>query len=147
MNVRPINYPDDYHILMAWWSARKAAPLDQRIFPGTGAVAENDEGLPVAMAFLYLDVGGAFAMIEWSSTNPAFKFSHYLSKAVIACWEYLENTARERGCLVVTSMVNPKGSEARLMQKRGYMLQSEGDTIHVMMAKPLIGEIPCQQSL
>ena len=136
ISIRPIKYPEDYDQLMRWWTARGMKPLNKAIFPGTGAVAFAG-GVEIAMSFLYLDVGGAFAMIEWTSTNPACAFSRTTVEAVRGLFAYLEEQATKRGCICITSMVKPGGSEQRIMSSMGYASQNADEPAHVMYAKSL----------
>jgi len=133
-------------MLVRWWTYRGIAPLPLEIFPATGVVSVYGK-LPLAMSFLYLDVGGTIAMIEWTSTSPADAPQKHKLKALLACWGELERIARDKGCKLVLSMVDPTGSERRLMEKRGYLVQKKGDKDHIMVAKTLrYEEAPCQQS-
>jgi hypothetical protein len=136
ISIRPIKYPEDYSTLMDWWAKRGMKPLNKAIFPGTGAVAFTGP-LEIAMSFLYLDVGGAFAMIEWTSVNPACAMSRTTVEAVRGLFAHLEEQAKKRGCICITSMVKDGGSEQRIMSSMGYASQNADDPPHIMYAKTL----------
>lgn len=136
ITTRPTQLPHDYEMLMRWWAHRGMEPILPEMFPATGVVALYGT-LPLAMSFLYLDIGGTMAMIEWTSTSPADEPQKHKLKALLACWGYLERLARDKGCKMVLSMVDPNGSEVRLMDRRGYFVQKKGEKNHIMVAKPL----------
>ena len=132
-------------MLMRWWDHRGLEPMPAEYFPATGVVGVYGS-TPLAMAFLYLDVGGTMAMIEWSSTSPVDQPGRHKLKALLACWGHLERLAKTKGCKIILSMVDPVGSEMRLMAKRGYFVQRKGEKNHIMVAKALITEgVPCQR--
>lgn len=128
----------DYPMLSKWWEARNIPAPDIIAQLPRGYLIE-DGPLPVAAAFLYLDVDGVWAMTEWLTTNPTMAFSRTLVIAVKALLGHMEKVSMERGCKTIISMVAPNTGEERLMQKIGYMT-SEGP-YHKMYAKPLIREI------
>lgn len=137
ISIRPLNLDEDYPLLMAWWEVHGVPLLDKAIFPRDGAVAIADNR-PVAMAFLYIGRTPTFAMLEWTTTNPATDISprHKLA-GVKALYDHLEMEARLWGCLCVLSMVAPKTSEDRIMQRMGWKPQAASDKPHVMFAKRL----------
>lgn len=134
MNIRPLDPAIDYPRLTRWWEIRKICiPLPVSLLP-RGYMAE-DGPVPIAAAFLYLDVDGKWAMTEWLTTNPAVAHSRSLVEGVHALLAHMEDMAREQGCTSIISMVAPGTGEERLMQKIGYET-SEGPA-HKMYGKVL----------
>lgn len=137
MYIREILPEKDFPMLSKWWDAR-GIPAPSLIMQLPRGYIIEDGPLPMAVAFLYLDVDGVWAMTEWLTTNPAVAHSRFLVVAVRELLAHMEKIAMERGCKTILSMVAPNTGEERLMQKIGYMT-SEGP-YHKMYAKPLIRE-------
>lgn len=124
----------DLPMLSKWWTARGIPAADIIAQLPRGYMIE-DGPLPMAAAFLYLDVDGVWAMTEWLTTNPAVAHSRFLVVAVKELLAHMEKISMERGCKTILSMVAPNTGEERLMQKIGYM--TSGGPYHKMYAKPL----------
>lgn len=129
-------------MLNGWWEAHKTVPVHKAYLPNGWMVSGG--GVDVAVLFLYLDVNGKFAMIEYLTTNPKIAFSRFLLDDIRLLVDYVEQRARDQGCVVITSMVVPGTGEARLYNKLGYI--SGGDRPHQMYCKQLykMEDVPCQ---
>lgn len=129
-------------MLDAWWKAHKTVPIHPAYLPHGWLVSSGETD--VAALFLYLDVNGKFAMIEYLTTNPAVSLSKQLIADIRQLVAYVEQKARDQGCVVITSMVVPGTGEARLYNKLGYI--SGGDRPHQMYCKQLytMGEATCR---
>ncbi len=138
--IRPVSLEDDYPKLVKWWTAHKALVMPAYVFPQGWCIEAG--GVEIAMSFLYLDVGGKFAVIEWLTTNPSVAFSRTLVEAVKALVAHIENVARAQGCAFIISFIAPNSGEERLMKRIGYQT-SEGPG-HRTYAKPLNACPPSQ---
>jgi hypothetical protein len=136
MNIRPYSL-EDYNMICSWMERHGATVIPPEVFlPATGAIAEVD-GNPIAVSFLYCVIGG-ISIIEFTTTNPMFKLSKDLVRAVKALYAHLEKMAWDNASPCVLSFVKPNSGEARIMAKTGYKdLQSEP---HVTYGKAF----PCQ---
>lgn len=131
--IRPIVLSEDLPMLNEWWTAHKTVPVHEAYLPNGWMVSSG--GVDVAVLFLYLDVNGKFAMVEYLTTNPKIAFSRYLLDDVRQLLAYVEEQARKQGCVVITSMVVPGTGESRLYQRLGYI--PGGDRPHQMYCKQL----------
>lgn len=133
MTIRPINLEVDYPVLQKWWAGHKALPMPQYVFPRGWMIGAG--GVDIAASFLFLDVDGHFAVIEFLTTNPAVAFSRTLVEAVRQLINHIEAEALARGCKFIISFVAPGTGEERLMARIGYTT-SPGPS-HRLWAKPL----------
>ena len=124
MTIRPYS-SEDYNMICSWMERHGATVIPPEVFlPATGAIAEVD-GNPIAVSFLYCVIGG-ISIIEFTTTNPMFKLSKDLVKAVKALYAHLEKMAWDNGSPCILSFVKPNSGEARIMAKTGYQdLQGE----------------------
>lgn len=134
--IRQIDLDQDLPMLDAWWTAHKTVPVARPYLPNGWLVSVR--GVPVAALFLYLDVNGKFAMVEYLTTNPECSSSRFLVDDVKLLVAYVEQKARDQGCVVITSMVVPGTGEERLYTRLGYV--SGGDRPHQMWCKQLYME-------
>lgn len=125
-------------MLEAWWAGHKSVAVHRAFLPNGWLVSSR--GQDVAALFLYLDVNGKFAMIEYLTTNPACSSSRFLVDDVKLLIAFVEEKARKQGCIVVTSMVVPGTGEERLYTRLGYI--SGGGQPHQMWCKQLYTEEP-----
>jgi len=135
--IRSVNLEEDYPKLLKWWAGHNALVMPAHVFPQGWCIEAG--GVEIAMSFLYLDVGGKFAVIEWLTTNPAVALSRSLVEAVKLLMAHIEGVARAQGCSFIISFIAPNSGEERLMKRIGYQT-SEGPG-HRTYAKSL-----CQQS-
>ncbi len=131
--IRPVDLTVDYPTLLKWWEGHKALAMPAYVFPQGWVVGAA--GVDIAMNFLYLDVGGKFAVMEWLTTNPSVAYSKTLVTAIKTLIDYVEGVAKAQGCQFIVSFVAPNTGEERLMKKIGYET-SEGPS-HRLYAKPL----------
>jgi hypothetical protein len=124
MTIRPYS-SEDYNMIRSWWEVHGSTIMPAQVFlPAIGAVAEVD-GQPIAMSFLYCVIGG-ISIIEFTTTNPMFKLSKDLVRAVKTLYAHLEKMAWDNGSPCILSFVKPNSGEARIMAKTGYQdLQGE----------------------
>ncbi len=134
MTIRRVNLETDYPTLVEWWKGHRSLIMPQEVFPQGWCVHAG--GVEIAMSFLYLDVGGKFAVIEWLTTNPAVSFSRTLVAAVRALVHHIEDAARAQGCAFIISFIEPDSGEERLMTRMGY-ITAPGPG-HKTFAKPLV---------
>jgi len=140
--IRAIDLETDLPMLRKWWELHKAVPCPEAFLPQGFIVSAG--GVDVAAAFLYLDVGGKLAMIEYLTTNPSVAFSRYLVEDVKQLITHVESVALAQGCTGIISMVAPGTGEYRLMQRMGYLPPDDGAKPHVMFGKRLVKEaVPC----
>lgn len=137
--IRQLDLDQDLPMLNKWWEAHKTVPVHRAFLPNGWLV--SSAGVAVAALFLYLDVNGKFAMIEYLTTNPAVAFSRFLVEDVKELVAFVEQKARDQGCVVITSMVVPGTGEERLYTRLGYI--SGGDRPHQMWCKQLYTEAKC----
>lgn len=134
MTIRQVNLETDYPTLVKWWQGHKAPVMPRHVFPQGWVVGAA--GVEIAMSFLYLDVGGTFAVIEWLTTNPSVAFSRSLVEAVKTLVAHIEEVARAQGCKFIISFIAPNSGEERLMKRIGYVT-SPDKVWHKTYAKPL----------
>ncbi len=132
--IRPVSLETDYPTLCEWWKGHNALIMPQYVFPQGWCVVAAD--VEIAMSFLYLDVGGKFAVIEWLTTNPRVSFSRTLVEAIRALIAHVEGVARAQGCVFAISFIAPNSGEERFMKKLGYVTGQ--DVGHKTYAKPLV---------
>ncbi len=133
MNIRPVNLEEDYPKLLKWWEGHGSHPMPSYVFP-QGWMVESG-GVEIAASFLYLDVGGRFAVVEFLTTNPAVAFSRTLVQGVKELIGHIEGVAKEQGCKFIVGFVSPNTGEERLMQRIGYV--SDQSPSHKLYAKNL----------
>lgn len=136
--IREIDLDKDLPMLNQWWEAHKTVPVHRAFLPFGWIISSC--GIDVAALFLYQDVNGKFAMIEYLTTNPRMAYSRNLVDDVKQLVDHVEQVARDRGCVVITSMVVPGTGEERLYTRMGYI--SGGDRPHQMWCKQLYTEEP-----
>ena len=136
--IRELDLANDLPMLRKWWELHKAVPCPESFLPQGFLISAG--GVDVAAAFLYMDVGGKLAMIEYLTTNPSVAFSRYLVEDVKALIAHVEAVAVKQGCTGIISMVAPETGEFRLMQRMGYLPPDVGAKPHVMFCKRLVKE-------
>tara|TARA_R110000824_G_scaffold382368_1_gene575550 strand:- start:327 stop:722 length:396 start_codon:yes stop_codon:yes gene_type:complete len=62
--------PEDYATVMPWWEGHGSLPIPEAVLPKCGIVVEMEEGLPSAVAWLYMDNSVGVAWMSWMTTNP-----------------------------------------------------------------------------
>lgn len=135
MSIRQIDMATDLPMIRQWWAEHKAIAVPDEFLP-QGFIVQSG-GVDIAAAFLYLDVTGKLAMIEYLTTNPRVALSRYLVEDVKRLIAHVELVAEKQGCSGIISMVAPNTGEERLMQRLGYLPPGEKDPPHRMFCKRL----------
>jgi len=131
--IRQIDIEQDYPTLCKWWEGHKAVILPKHIIPRGWMVSAG--GIDIAAAFLLLDVGGTWAVIEFLTTNPTVAFSRYLVEDIRRLVAHIEALGIAQGCTFIGSFVAPGAGEERLMTRLGY--QKCDGPAHILYVKPL----------
>jgi hypothetical protein len=71
MKTRLIDNAVDYPIVRPWWEKHQGVAVPINILPPVGVMVEDEDGHPLAAAWLYMAVGVGVAWMSWSVTNPA----------------------------------------------------------------------------
>lgn len=116
--IRPIDLATDLPMLQAWWAGHGSVPCPESFLPQGWLVTAG--GVDIAAAFLYLDVGGKIAAIEYLTTNPAVAFSRFLVDDVRRLVAHIEEEALKRGATCLLSFVKPDTGEERLYRRLGF---------------------------
>ena len=135
-SIRKIDLAADYPTLVRWWEGHKATVMPRHIIPQGWIIASGP--VELAAAFLMLDVGGKWAVIEFLTTNHSVAFSRYLVEDVRKLIAHIEGVAAKQGCVFIGSFIAPGTGEERLMKAIGY--QDVGGPAHKMYGKPLAPE-------
>lgn len=134
--IRSIELTTDLPMLQRWWDGHKAIAVPEVFLPQGYLISSG--GVDIAAAFLYVDIGGKLAMVEYLTTNPNVAFSRFLVDDVKYLLLHIEGVAVSRGCKGIISMVSPGTGEDRLMRRMGY-IPPDGPP-HVMFCKQLVKE-------
>lgn len=120
--------PADHATLASWFEMRGGTPPPRTILPTLGVFSSG-----IAAAFLYLDAtGSGLAFLAWSATDPAAR-PLARARALLQCWDFLEQEARDLGCH--TLLFSPqRAGLARHLSTRGY---HRADEAVCHMFKPL----------
>lgn len=69
MQLRP--YEESNHATIAeWWTAHGVSVVPHAALPKTGCIAYNEDDVPCAAAFMYLDNSVAIGLLAWPVVNP-----------------------------------------------------------------------------
>lgn len=139
--IRPIDLTTDLPMLRKWWEGHGAIACPEAFLPQGYLISAG--GVDVAAAFLYLDVGGKLAMVEYLTTNPSVSFSRYMVQDVKMLLLHIEGIAKAHGCTGIISMVAPGTGEDRLMRRMGFLPPAENEPAHIMFCKKLQEVVPC----
>lgn len=142
MTIRRFIASHDYPVVKTWWEKRGTPAPQLPILPAVGVVVE-DEGTPIACAFLYEDKAGVVAMVEWEATNPSVGSPMKVVKGLHMVFEFFEIFAREQGYSVVLSWVAEDRGDGRILEGRKWK-KCPGER-HALMAFETKEEAPCQQ--
>ena len=143
MRVRRIILEEDYPVIRTWWEDRGVQAPSQGLLPYTGVMAENN-GVPVACAFLYEDKGGVVGMIEWEATNPEVKSAMDRIRGLNLIFQFFEEYCIEKGMIVLFSWVAAERGDGRILERRKWK-QCPGERHALMMFEHAREEAPCQR--
>lgn len=141
MKVRVIQLEQDYPVIKTWWERRGAEAPHFALLPPVGVIAERD-GVPIACAFLYQDVGGSVAMVEWEATNPDCNSAMETIRALNTVFDFFEKYAVNEGFLVVLSWVAEGRGDGRILERRKWT-KCPGERHALMAFQPATKEAPC----
>lgn len=142
MTVRRYIPVSDYDTIKGWWTRRGTEAPQPILLPEIGVLAEHD-GNPVACAFLYQDVSGHVAMVEWEATNPDAKAMSCL-RGLNMVFDFFETFARDYGYTVVLSWVAEGRGDGRLLENRKWV-KCPGERHALMAFNTQPQEAECQQ--
>lgn len=61
--------PEDYALAAQWWGMHGTDGIPSNVLPALGVVAIEDDGTPLAMAWLYQDNTVGVAWVGWMTTK------------------------------------------------------------------------------
>jgi len=131
VRVRRIAIDRDYPTIKTWWEKRGSEAPSPGLLPPVGVISE-DNGIPLACAFLYEAVGCSIAMVEWEATNPDYKSALIQVRALTQIFDFFETFCRDKGIAVVLSWVAEDRGDGRLLARRNW-IKCPGER-HEMMA-------------
>lgn len=120
MKIRRIILEQDYPLLATWWTRRHGEPPPLNMLPATGVFAEEN-GIPVACAFLYEISNASINIVEWEATSPDCKSPMAALRALNLVFDFFEDYCRERGVAFVLSWVVPGRGDGRLLERRKWV--------------------------
>jgi hypothetical protein len=141
MKVRRIQLDEDYPVVKTWWEKRGSPAPQVLLLPAVGVIAEMD-GQPVACAFLYEDISGRVAMVEWEATNPEVGSALKVVRGLNMVFDFFEQFARDQGYLVVLSWVAKEHGDGRLLERRKWV-KCPGERHEMMAFSTQPQEAPC----
>lgn len=120
MRIRRIILDQDYPLLKTWWERRGGEAPPINMLPDTGVVAEED-GTPIACAFLY-EIGNApIDIVEWEATNPDCTSPMKALRALNLVFDFFESYCGDKGVRFVLSWVVPGRGDGRLLERRKWV--------------------------
>lgn len=128
MQLNP--YEECNHATIAdWWEAHGATVIPHEALPAEGCIAYNDEDVPCAAAWLYLDNSCPVCILSWMIVNPDI---HAFDKfeGLNHCVRFLTDRAESLNYGLVISM-SAIPSVSRLMQPHGYEVVAQN--VEVML--------------
>lgn len=131
MRIRRIILEQDYLTIATWWTRRNGTPPPLNMLPDMGIIAEED-GNPVACAFLYEISNCSMSIIEWEATNPECHSPMRALKGLHMVFDFFEKYCTEKKTAFVVSWVLPGRGDGRLLERRKWR-RCPGEP-HEMMA-------------
>ncbi len=119
----------DWPAIVAWWDDPAQAP-QPAILPEIGILAETETGI-VAAAWLYQDISGRVAMIEWEYMNPEARKKDAV-EGLRRIYDFIETYAVDNKIGAILTWVLPGTGIQRLLVRRKWM-KCPGER-HEMMA-------------
>jgi hypothetical protein len=119
MQLKP--YEKCNHATLAeWWEAHGAAVMPHAALPATGCIAYNDDGVPCAAGFLYLDNSVAVGLLAWPVVNPHVRASEkFEGLNHVVKWITLHAHTLGYDNIISMSAVH---SMSRLIEQHGYQI-------------------------
>lgn len=129
-------------MIRAWWEKRGTAAPDVGLLPEIGVIVE-DETRAIACAFLYQDIAGRVAMVEWEATNPEVGSALTTVRALDMVFDFLETFSAKYGYAVVLSWVAEGRGDGRLLARRRWV-KCPGERHELMAFATHPEEVPCR---
>lgn len=111
MNIRDFDVEKDYNTIIEWGQKQGWPMMPPSYYGIKGYITEQD-GIPVAAAFVYRDHGCPICILEWVIGNPDIEWEvrrDGINKVIDSCFEWAKNDGAE----VVLTMTKNK----RLIEK------------------------------
>ena len=122
IQIRILKQESDYSTLVSWWKGHGWPAIPAHVLPALGAMAEDD-GIPVAAGFLYMDNSSPVCMLEWLVTRPDARPLSAM-KAITAIVEFLKLQAIGFDYTVMLGATKTR-SIGVVLSKAGFVLTDE----------------------
>jgi hypothetical protein len=120
---------EDYPMLLKWWQGHGWQGVPEAILPKLGVVWEDD-GRPVAAAWLYMDNSIGVCMLEWLVADPEAPGKAVLT-AIRHITRFLQERASELNYNVMLTTCRQE-SLARVYEKIGGFTRTDDGMIHLI---------------
>jgi hypothetical protein len=117
--------PEDYPVLKSWWEAHGWNAVPLAALPQCGIIVEDD-GVPKAAIFAYMDHSTPFAMIEWLITDPQSKSPMAIKHAIKGIMQIVKSFGRTH---MMTSSSN--ALLIRMFERYGFQ-QTDSNMTHLI---------------
>lgn len=108
---------EDYPLIVEWWNGHGWDSPPSEVLPALGLISEND-GVPVAVGWCYLDNSRAVGLMEWMVTNPA-NSPRISAVALVHVVKGLKCAAKEIGYTTIFTSCRQE-SLAKLLERAGF---------------------------
>ena len=115
----------DYPTVEKWWAGHKQAAVPANVLPKCGVVVENN-GKPLAAAWLYQDNSVGVAWLAWLVSNPEAS-PFVVAEALEVLFGATERVARDLQYGLMFTMTE-RGSLGRWLQRHGFAPNHRGVT-------------------
>lgn len=123
-----------YDTLAGWWPAHGWNAVPLAVLPRCGVMIEQDDGTPMAAAFLYMENSGVgVAWMEWTVTSPQLTPRQSLL-AITMLTQAVREVALELDYGVVMTTARQE-SLVRLLERNGFAVTDRGMTHLLMLTK------------
>ena len=118
--------PKDYEVISPWWEGHTGNIVPEAVLPKLGTVVEDDDGNPLAAAWLYMDNSIGVAWMSWLVSNPEIGPIKSV-KAITLVLNSIEELCKEfnYGCLF--TMTDRKGVGS-FLGRNGFTANHSGMT-------------------
>lgn len=113
MNVEPVSAAH-LDIIQGWWDSRGLGRMGPGILPPLDAVALDDDGAPLAAAWLYEPIGCKVVFLDWLVTRPGLS-PRIARAACLAVANRLEEMALAGGRKMILASVSREGMSYELL--------------------------------